>query len=115
MKIVPTNLTNCTIQIEVEGVITQTIDTVRSSSNPYELALTGDGCKIKFVKTDANENMYGRFYLYDPFRSELTPGLTSANIYLPSELDTHITAVSLGIANSRGWTVYVGGNQKTSV
>lgn len=95
-------LTNC--KMKVNGT--------EYSAGTTSLPLSAGNCTISFEKINSNQTMYGVLQI-DPeyvFKSELTPGLNSASIYLPSGFDSKINSAALSIANTRGWTVYVGGS-----
>ena len=97
------SLVNCTMSI-TNGGSTRNID-----AGTTELELVSGPTTITFTKTNAQQEMIAGLFLSEHFRSELTPNLNSANIYLPANAGSKIDSSALSTANTRGWTVYVGG------
>lgn len=97
------SLVNCTMSI-TNGGSTRSIN-----AGTTELELVSGPTTITFTKTDAQQEMIASIFLSEHFRSELTPNLNSANIYLPANAGSKIDSSALSTANTRGWTVYVGG------
>lgn len=99
------SLYNCTLSL-TNGGSTTTVNAGDSTLN-----LSSGETVFTFTKTDSEQDMVGVITLTEPFMSELTQGLSSANIYLPVDWGTRniISSTALTEANNRGWTVYVGG------
>lgn len=97
-------LSNCTLSL-TNGGSTTTIQPNTTSIN-----LASGAATLTFNKSNSALPMKGVIELSDPFKSELTSGLSAANIYLPANASSKISAAALTEANSRGWTVYVGGS-----
>lgn len=97
------SLVNCTMSITNGG------STRNVNAGTTELELVSGPTTITFTKTDAQQEMIANLFLSEHFRSELTPNLNSANIYLPANAGSKIDSSALSTANTRGWTVYVGG------
>ena len=97
----------CTAKIVNNGVTTTL---TKSDQTSNTVNLTSGDCKFVIEKTSGASSMSCLLKLTDHFKSELTQGLSSANLYLPSNAGSKISASALNIANTHGWTVYVGGN-----
>ena len=96
------------------------VNGVAQSSGTRTLSLSAGSCTLSFEKDPNASTMIGTLTLDgEPdtddapkyrFMSELTSGLSSANIYLPSAAGSKISSAALATANARGWTVYVNGS-----
>lgn len=90
------SLVNCTMSI-TNGGSTRNID-----AGTTELELVSGPTTITFTKTNAQQEMIAGLFLSEHFRSELTPNLNSANIYLPANAGSKIDSSALSTANTRG-------------
>ena len=101
-------ISNCTVTVTTPSGST----TLAQGINEVSVSSFGNVI-ISVASTGSNPQAI--INLSEHFLSELTSGLTQANVYLPESWRTrniiHPTAVQT--ANERGWTVYVGGQVYT--
>ena len=90
------SLVNCTMSI-TNGGSTRSIN-----AGTTELELVSGPTIITFTKINAQQEMIASLFLSEHFRSELTPNLNSANIYLPANAGSKIDSSALSMANTRG-------------
>lgn len=103
MKIEVFACDNVTLTI-TNGGNTRTINTI----GLYDISLVAGACTFSVNPVDSGAQSGFGMRLTDHFKSELTSGLSAANIYLPSGVT--IDSAALVTANQRGWTIYVGGS-----
>lgn len=98
---------DCTITFTNGGTTT----TITPSATTQSINVVSGDCVFTVTANADAENVHASFELDEDyhFLSELTSGLSSANIYFPAGFGSLIQASALQEANDRGWTVYVGG------
>ncbi len=97
-------LSNCSVTLVNNG------NTKTLTSGDHTEVLDSGYTVFSITKNQGADTMSARILLTDPFKSELTRGLSSANLYLPASASGKITSSALSQANARGWTIYVGGS-----